>query len=261
MVRVARAREPPALPVSPQRRLHTITTPYESDYKIAELVGLFLVHEPDTANRRRIWEPWFALQGPCHHWVDLLLSYAYLAAANVDERTSQFPALMHDMFEHALAEGGWLDGQSRSSGGRFEVGRAFLGFGSLAHGEFWAAERAPTAISLRAYWPRWVDVAMTWLWCARAFTRMLRKPAFAPLRPSCLHWLVRVPPARWMTEDDDEAPVALVRLLELVWQERSEEGHELAGPLRDVFEQLLRELVARHEPDAVQLSARVGRNK
>jgi hypothetical protein len=60
---------------------------------------------------------------------------------------------------------------------------------------------------------------------------------------------------------DEKAPLALVRLLEVVWAERHVEGHDLVGPVRDMFERLLNELVARRLPDAVQLSMQVARGE
>jgi hypothetical protein len=206
-----------------------------------------------------MWEPWLLLKAPCHDWVDLLLDYIYRAAAQVETHTSQFSTLMRELFEHALADGGWLDGRTRGSFEASDIGRAFLGFGDLAHGDFWIAEHAPSAIALAPYWPRWVDVAISWHWCASAFIRLLRKPAFAPLRPSCLQWLDRKDRASWMS--DDKAPLALIYLLELVWAERHAEGHELVGPVRDLFERLLGDLVARRMSEAVQLSMRVSRGE
>jgi hypothetical protein len=161
---------------------------------------------------------------------------------------------MHDIFQHALTDGGWLGG-NRQVHRISDVGRAFLGFGDLARGEFWSVEHAPAAAALQVYWPRWVDVAMNWYGCAPAFIRLLRKPAFGPLRPSCLSWILRSEPARWIAEESSQK--ALVLLLELVWQERYE--RDLTGPVRVVFERLLAELVTRQVAGAVRLSEQLVR--
>ena len=166
---------------------------------------------------------------------------------------------MRELFERALADGGWLDGRAHDSFRTSDIARAFLGFGDLSHGDFWTAARAPTALALAPYWPQWMDVAMSQHRCASSFFRMLRQPAFATLRPSCLEWLDRKDRASWMS--DKEAPLSLIRLLEVVWAERHVEEHDLVEPMRDLFERLLNELVARRLPDAVQLSMRVARGE
>jgi len=251
-------REPTRLPASTQSlaRRRQIGSPLQSDYVIAEMVALFLVREPDAAVRRKLWEPWFQMDEPCHDWVELLLDKVYLAAASVDEKESMFGVLMQDMFEHALANGGWLNGKSQSYHRISDVGSCFLGFGRWNLGDFWSAERAPTAITLRDYWPRWADAAITWYGCAAAFLRLLRQPAMISLRPASLHWLVRSEPSCWMA--DEKACQKLLLLLELVWSERHE--RELIGPTREVFERLLHELVSRHTPDAIALSGQVAQD-
>lgn len=229
-------------------------TPYQSDYAIAEVVAAFLVREPRADHRRLLWEPWLGLEEPCHRWVELFLDRIYIAGADVPTG-SEMRAVLEDIFAFAFGDDGWLDGESHRARGNSDVARAFIGFGDLVGGKFWIADQEHVAVALRHQWPRWADTALNGHGCAAAFARLLRTPAFRSIRPSCLPWLVRSEPTRWMSRD--AAQIALAKLLELVWQERQDQGHDLAGDVRDVFEQLLGRLVALRVPEAIHLSGRV----
>lgn len=250
-------KQPEDPPAASKRRKRAIGTPYGVDHDIIRTIALFLVHDRDSVSRRKLWEPWLQLGEPCHYWVEALLGEIYRAAAQSATPSSILIELLRDLLDHALADGGWLDGKRRHAHRVSEVGAAFLGARVFLPEEFWTAARAPVALALRDYWPRWADAAITWNGCATAFIRLLRAPAMALMRPACLQWLVRSDKSRWMSSD--EARTALMRLLELIWEERLQPGSELTGESRGIFEGLLRELLTRQVPDAVHLSTLVAR--
>ena len=223
------------------------------------MVALFVVQERDPSRRRALWEPWFRLEDPCYHWVEMLVDEIYAAGANVKD-VSIFGDLVRELFEAALAVGGWLDGQTRHVRRMSDVGSSFIGYGKWASRQFWSSgERASVAVALREYWPRWADAAIDSYGCAANFLQLLRQPSMKPLRPDSLEWLVRSSPDAWLSDTDAQA--ALLRLLLAVWQERDEAGHELDGAAWGIFMRLLQELNARHFADAFRLSELVARER
>ena len=227
-------------------------TPYQHEYQLLHGLPSWILDLEDTADARALWEPILELGSYARHWVESFLDAWVLEGLRADPVPTAFAEIWLEMLDFASASEAWRRGVAGY--GAHGNWAALLGLDWISI-PLWELRHRPVVERLRAPFKKWLDDWFGDYDAPQRWARFLQTSAGRVLLDDGLPRLAAAFPRDYQYYDD-RAEDDVASLLVDLWAEERERI-QLSHELHAAFRSLLRELVDRQNPAAMELAARI----
>jgi hypothetical protein len=228
-------------------------TPDESEYALLRALPARIVEmKPEEA--RTLWEPILTLAPIAHYWVESFINDWFMIGLQSAPACDAFTREWEAMLDYAEDPQTWSS--ARPSYRLLELHSLLLGLDGFAL-TLWSAEHAPLIVRMASRYQRWASKRLYRREDAAQFARLLGQPGAQPLLDDGLEWLAAADtPAASGSYRDDRYEDAVGELLDHVARHHSERPRS-PTEAGDAYRALLRRLVDRQVPIALELTSRL----
>ena len=227
-------------------------TPYQHEYDLLHGLPAWVLDLDSTVDARTLWEPILELGSYAHHWVESFLNAWVLEGLRADPLPATFLEIWLEMLDFASASEAWRRGVAGY--GASDNWAALLGLDWMSI-PLWEVRHRPVVERLEAPFKKWLDDWFGDYDAPQRWARFLQTSAGRVLLEDGLPLLASAfPRDHQYVHDRAEDDVASL-LVELWAEER--ERIQSNQKLNTAFRSLLRKLVDRQSPAAMELSARI----
>ncbi|MXY37111.1 MAG: AAA family ATPase [Dehalococcoidia bacterium] len=227
-------------------------TPYEHEYQLLHGLPAWLLDLDDAADARTLWKPILELGSYAHYWVEAFLHAWVLEGLRAEPVSATFVEIWAEMLDFASSSEAW-----RRDVGGYGAGdnwAALLGLDWTSI-PLWNLRHRPVVEKLEVRFKEWLDDWFDDYDAPPRWARFLQTPAGRVLLEDGFPLLAsRFPRDHRYADGQAEDDVA--SLLAELWaeeRERIQSNQELNA----AFQSLLRKLVERQNPAAMELSTRI----
>ena len=227
-------------------------TPYQHEYQLLHGLPSWILDLDDPADARTLWQPILEMGSYARHWVESFLHTWVLEGLRADPVPTAFVEIWLEMLDFASTAEAWRRGiAGYGSHGNWA---ALLGLDWISI-PLWEIRHRPVVEKLEACFKKWLDDWFEDYDAPRRLARFLETSAGRVLLKDGLPRLASAFP-RDSQYADDQAEDDVASLLVELWaeeRERVQSDHEL----HSAFRSLLRTLVDKQNPVAMELAARI----
>jgi len=231
--------------------------PYEDELWVLDGVAAALQYMDPEERPEDLWRAILDLPSEAHHWPKVFLQAFYRHGLHQDLAPPTFASTMRAMVEYVLDRPTEADSESRWFY-REEVWEALLGIDWLTL-DYWDARHRDLVERSQDLFERWVMRRSGYGRHLAKFARWLERTAAEPIRLPGLVWLNQSL-AGTGTErvfDRESTADAVASLLNVIWRQDEERLRRNTAAFT-AFRSLLRWLVDRQNPVALELLGRIG---
>ena len=228
-------------------------TPYESEYELLRALPARVIDmQPDEA--RMMWEPILALGGVAHYWVDSFLDAWFRTGLQMSAPSDAFLREWVSILDYVEHSPAWV-----AAGGarrhRIELQRALIGLGGYGL-DLWSAQHTATVERMAPRYEKWARASLQRREDATRFCQFLRRPAAEGLLADGLIWLAAADTPAGGEWDHDGYEQAAGELLGHIARNHRDLPRS-ESPAGDAYRALLKRLVDRQVPVALELQSRL----
>lgn len=232
-----------------------IGLPFEYDNWVLERLAIVVAQMRPEEQPDRFWQPILGLGPNGEHWIDRFLTHWFMDAKRIAKH-DLFTYHWKQMLEYCLSSDSWIGVRSPFSYHLPELWLCMIGISNII-GSLWTEEDQDIIASMEKYFIKIAPHIYHDRYEAVHLINWLSEPTSKSIRLQMLEPISLVAKQNsdyWWEEQ--RLITAIARYLDLLWDSHHKDL-QLHAEKRRIFDDLLHETAARHDPIALELQARI----